>query len=61
MFVGSFLFFCIILAMILKTSMKFGAEAAAITGLLFFVFIFAITKDTSVALGAGAALAVYTL
>jgi hypothetical protein len=47
--------------MILKTSMKFGAEAAAITGLLFFVFIFAITKDTSVALGAGAALAVYTL
>jgi hypothetical protein len=61
MLVGSFLFFCIILAMIFRGSLKFGAEGSLVSGFLFFIFIFAVTKDIEIATGAGAALSTYTL
>ncbi len=61
MLVGSFLFFCTILAMIFRGSLKFGTEGSLISGFLFFVFIFAVTKDMAIATGAGAALSAYTL
>jgi hypothetical protein len=61
MLVGSFFFFCVLLAMVFRGSLRFGSEGSIVSGFLFFIFIFAVTKDIEIAAGAGAALSAYTL